>query len=676
MPPAAKDVIDASSLELRRVRDRELELKRMRGKISCAECHRLKLKCDKKVPCSSCTRRGCLATCPTGFVPASTPATRLVLASSTPDTERDQRKLVSMSERIRALEDALQVESAASSRGLASHPLLAPELLTIKQGVAPQPVDEEEQGICDAFGTLSVSEGTSMRFLGASATEQSFLMELFDSHNPVSHKRFSFPPWLAQTSTLWPLAPLHLPRETLIEQIIAQLPPLERATALYEAYFTILSWSVTPVDRQQVVCELVPLFYHQHHPTTDCLHDLTLLLAIFACGAAADLTQPPCNPEAERYSELARATLSLDGLFHIGASLSGTQAIILLGLYEVYAAHSEGFDTAQEAAWKLISLGLTLASSIGLHRDPVPWKLGPDMVQRRRSTFWEIYLIDHFQSLDTGRPPVFPASVVDCEFPIDDRAIIDENGNIIQSVRYWRYRFGRDVLPHLTEKLCTARPLRYSEILELDRRVGDFDTVPLTRPSMQDVPKPNFIPRNNFLHPLVTVWYKDTSLLHIHRNFFARAMLESPCDPLHSPFARSFLATYCSATRILEIIRNHYDRLQLVFLRVWDIWTLAVTCAVVVGSVVARGAMISFASSAFVELELTITLFEQTTAHPVAKRCLPFLLRIHGKAQHALYKSHISNSSQPGVEGSAEPETEVEPKSTPPSTIRNSLGTA
>jgi hypothetical protein len=66
---------------------RDIEMKRIRGKLpgssnaweelsergqsqlgelSCAECRRLKLKCDKKVPCGSCVRRGCESICPCG----------------------------------------------------------------------------------------------------------------------------------------------------------------------------------------------------------------------------------------------------------------------------------------------------------------------------------------------------------------------------------------------------------------------------------------------------------------------------------------------------------------------------------------------------------------------------------------------------------------------------------
>lgn len=41
------------------------------GELSCAECRRLKLRCDKKLPCGSCLRRGCESICPLGDVSRS-----------------------------------------------------------------------------------------------------------------------------------------------------------------------------------------------------------------------------------------------------------------------------------------------------------------------------------------------------------------------------------------------------------------------------------------------------------------------------------------------------------------------------------------------------------------------------------------------------------------------------
>ena len=62
MPQSSRAARHADEKE----RAKEQENKRNRGAISCAECRRLKLKCDKTVPCSSCSRRGCASICPNG----------------------------------------------------------------------------------------------------------------------------------------------------------------------------------------------------------------------------------------------------------------------------------------------------------------------------------------------------------------------------------------------------------------------------------------------------------------------------------------------------------------------------------------------------------------------------------------------------------------------------------
>ena len=50
-----------------------------------------------------------------------------------------------------------------------------------------------------------------------------------------------------------------------------------------------------------------------------------------------------------------------------------------------------------------------------------------------------------------------------------------------------------------------------------------------------------------------------SALQYVHRNFFARAILESAAEPLRSPFAPSFLATYRTATTKLKLLTKFYD---------------------------------------------------------------------------------------------------------------------
>ena len=192
----------------------------------------------------------------------------------------------------------------------------------------------------------------------------------------------SLPPYMEQASTLWPFAPSHLTSPQLMIDIVKQLPPIERASALIEAYFTNLAWFLGPIGRSQVTAELIPLFYplgrrndrtkaglssdDSHNDKSDILaaalehpHDLALLLSVFASGAVADLTQAPDNAEGSRYHTLSLVTLGLQNIFE-GGSLSACQAIFINGTYEVHC----GKRTGQEKSWKMFSLAMSLGNSV------------------------------------------------------------------------------------------------------------------------------------------------------------------------------------------------------------------------------------------------------------------------------------------------------------------------
>ena len=87
--------------------------------------------------------------------------------------------------------------------------------------------------------------------------------------------------------------------------------------------------------------------------------------------------------------------------------------------------------------------------------------------------------------------------MTDCKFPIDIDATVDSKGNTIPSCRSFlsllriqtfskdflawdfKHRFSRDVISKVTEKLCSAAPVKYSDILELDRRIREFEDAPI-----------------------------------------------------------------------------------------------------------------------------------------------------------------------------------------------------
>ena len=187
----------------------------------------------------------------------------------------------------------------------------------------------------------------------------------------------TLPPHISHLSKTFPFTPLYLPVDQLQEIVEGMLPSYSRATALVEAYLQNLSWFFRPLDRGEIMEELIPIVYKRKHPPshmehavaspsdspggqprTD-LHVLALLFAIFAVGAVADLTLPPWNDEAELYYHLARTALSLKPVFE-GAGLHAVQAIALVGAYDLFACRKNEL----EGSWKIITFSLSLAASV------------------------------------------------------------------------------------------------------------------------------------------------------------------------------------------------------------------------------------------------------------------------------------------------------------------------
>ncbi|KAK7062843.1 deoxycytidyl transferase [Paramarasmius palmivorus] len=289
---------------LQRAQDKEA--KRARGALSCAECRRLKLKCDKTVPCSSCKRRGCSAICPNGSL-ITGQGTRFVLA----DTEKLHEKIAQMSDRIRLLEDALTILHS-STGATEPHPLLDRDALKIKsiielhaaisQGQGPerpQPEEEtEDSQYIDAFGTLAIRDDGAATFYGRSAGQESILIGEVSPPEPRSSRPTptlnstphtnngtgfgiispnlsqhwpqpllraegsNLPPILTNLSHSFPLSASQkgLDLDTLVD---TYLPVWPEALRLCNLYLEQAPWFFGAVTQAQLFDELLPMWYHE-----------------------------------------------------------------------------------------------------------------------------------------------------------------------------------------------------------------------------------------------------------------------------------------------------------------------------------------------------------------------------------------------------------------------------
>ncbi|KAL5487469.1 hypothetical protein ACEPAI_5577 [Sanghuangporus weigelae] len=701
MPPSHRIVKPKDSIENRRAR----------GEISCAECRRHKLKCDKTIPCSTCVRKGCQSICPNGTL-APTHGTKY----SAPVSTINDSKIAELSKRIRQLEDALQISHSAVSS--APHPLLAEDLLQIKSGAtlfsAEKDEDAADADLADQFGTLAVSNGGAEVYYGYTGpTHDVLTRKLVSSEiDAQSEPQLTLPPHVSYLSKTFPFTPLYLPVPELQKCIEEMLPPYNRATALVEAYLTNLSWFFRPVEREEIMEELIPLVYKRRRPhsVSSCSgtssdssgghtrtdpHALGLLLSIFAVGAVADMTLPPWNDEGELYYQLSRTALSLKPVFE-GAGLHAVEAIALLAAYNLFSCRRKGL----EGTWKILSFSLSLAASVSLlfllfaslgfepersmvvvdrsksvlmladhllsdyvclDRDPSHFDLPPKVVQRRRRAFWELHSIDLFRNHVTGRPATFPRQVIDCELPEDiESSDFEGRSERLDSIWQIRFRFLKEIMTEVSDKLGATRAVKYSEILSLDQKIRQYDPQGILRLPCHELKPDSDEGHLGIIHSQLQLsMFKDSSLLLLHRSFFARALIEDPTNPVRTRFGPSFLSMYRAAASMVHFVRKQFDQKELFLLRCWPILAQALHATVILGSVAACGTASALAPQAYIHFNLGYEMFTRAPMHPVINASVPIVTRLREQALEALAKHGHDISSQ------------ISPIQTPPNTKNN-----
>ncbi|TEB24873.1 hypothetical protein FA13DRAFT_1756766 [Coprinellus micaceus] len=519
-----------------------------------------------------------------------------IVHSSSAATEHLHKRIAKLSTRVRLLEDALA--SLQSKHSTEPHPLLHAELLSASHqltGAAGPSSREGGEGqlgrgengeIIDAFGTLSISQHGVARFFGPTGGSESF-----------------------------PFTPLGTPPD--VQEMIERqhLPEEERALGYCKVYFE------QALTRGQVVAEMLPAIYKRGLDEEEWAgpHDLALLFMVFAIGALAGggvhiLASNP--PLAEHFYQIARACLSLQPVLE-KPSIVTIQSLHLMSVYGAMSGSDMRSETSMEMTWSLITMAAHLGQTIGLHRDSARWGLSPRMVQRRRILFWDLFVADTWQSLNT-----------------------DE---------LWSFRFAAEVVAEVTARTLTAEGPSYATIMELDRKVREF---PLPESMQQRGAKMGEGEANDAGGDYVTSFQKcvldhirETILLYIHRSFFAQAIIDHPENPLKSAYAPSFLASYRASSTILEVSA-----------RFWTMWTFAFTAAVVFGTVVTRGPRSPLAKSAMRELEQACVLFSKAAIYSTrATKALPILRKLNEKAHYALQAAQ-ANDQDAGIHWSVKQE--------------------
>ncbi|KZT70758.1 hypothetical protein DAEQUDRAFT_667064 [Daedalea quercina L-15889] len=644
--------------------------KRKRGatRLSCAECRRLKLRCDRQIPCGSCIKRGCSAICPDGSLTTGKGNRRFVLAS----TQELHEKVALLSSRIRDLEDALRTSHAQQSPEL--HPLLAEDLLTIKAPIQREGLaqlvagNEHAQGdstvdVVDNFGSLHISDTGRTSYFGQATSSWNEERREQELDNRRDNLKRMLPPEILTMAGVFPVAS-HLPptlesdadRLDNLRSLFWHLPPANEAAELRQIYYTHAAWMYNPVSPAAFNEQAFNVFYNVSAPPQldDPLltHQLALMFMVLAIGSLMDLSRPAYNVDAEKYHQLARAALFQSPVFE-EPTISAVQTLYLMAFYLFLCErHGTGVGTR----WAF--MGLAVKLSVSVNRDAGRWNLEPVEIQRRRETFWEVYSYDLLQSYTLGRPPSFSLAHIDCKKPHT------EDPNNEQTFHWWKHKFTSECMNSVYDQAFGAKVPTYSTVTQLDRRLRSFPVPALLQIAgfgATEARANNYadsIPLILQRHTVLAI--RESYLLYMHRGFFARAINDHPTDPLGSPYGGSFIAAYRSAGSLVALVRNVHSQLKELTERMWFLWTHLFSCSIILGSIVTRCPSMSLAPSALVQLDSACELFAKAAHFFKAEKVLDIMRNLQARAHAALAASrnsppHIKRStSEPSTPSDAQ----------------------
>ncbi|KAI0826144.1 hypothetical protein BC629DRAFT_1690247 [Irpex lacteus] len=615
------------------------EARRSRGEIACAECRRLKVRCNRQIPCATCVARGCAALCPNGTLP---PGDNSRFVSQA--TDHLQRRITKMAERMRALEDALAIAQAAESSQ--PHSLLAVEPEDVEIDVS-MTFDEGEtssaESITESFGTLHIDEKErTVRYFGTSGGSESLLINnssapsspvpgLHQDVGPIDLRALGLPKEIDSFFYAFPLAPMATPTTPMRQIIESYLPTWDRAESLGRTMLDSMSWMISVVSLRQFTHELMPYVYFNKGGTGNAPdrspyrgpHGLALFLSVLAIGSLADPSLPPYNADAQRYYVLAVVALGLDPILE-RHSLSTVKTLHLLSIY----SGMSGTEANMANSYALLNLACKVAQWIGLHVDPTHWDMRDEDVYDRRCCYWGLLQGDLWQSIYSGRPSALVTNLGDCKIPSDDDEDRFQQGEYTAGFGIWGFQYSQECLVPALKLLVAPKQPTYESVLELDKKIRslhpDGDEMFMDSPS-----------HGMFMRWFVRSHYRELIILTLHRSFFAQALALKPTDPLDTPYKYSFRSAYEAACAILRSTSHAFKRKPEILSRVWMTWTFAFSSAVIVGAVASRCENLDIQPSPIRSLQSACSLFEQASkTNSRAAAALPVLLNMREKAMH------------------------------------------
>ncbi|KAI8666838.1 Fungal-trans domain-containing protein [Fusarium keratoplasticum] len=502
--------------------------RKQRPCFSCAECRRLKMKCDRQVPCSNCLRRHrvefCVAATNNPGTSKSALPSILLCRAGLQDQQQGYQgppeTNTTRHENAQPFDPNLNQHTINRSHHVPSHsnagvPNQVNPLTLLAHALEPYSVqapsphtpasapsgrleksahsintgtsassnparyaveDDRENG---SYGTLMLGKRGRSKYLGPTAgsewLKESETQDVPDTPCMTRAPSPALPQGLLATQpsvlsigTTTVGFPFNAsPAHISTRELLACLPSRDEAWTLVESYYRYCAWHHNVAPKPSFEKTFDRVFKRAESGCSSPpinAQEIALVFIIMAQGTMFNIEMPNCDSSAEEWLHLSERSL-VKGEFLSNNTVAGLQTLHLMAHLRLQLDEGRRGDSA----WPLWGLVMRLIQAMGMHRDGDRWNLPQDVVEERRKVFWECNSADIFQAHCFSRPSAINPEHCDTAFPSEP---VRPNGE--KSYSILRFELSQISSEILNMAMKVRRPA-YSEVTDLDLRLSEFE---------------------------------------------------------------------------------------------------------------------------------------------------------------------------------------------------------
>ncbi|KAH7343852.1 hypothetical protein B0J17DRAFT_193228 [Rhizoctonia solani] len=450
--------------------------KRSRKAINCDPCRASKLKCDRGRPCSGCVLRGTTALCYPDSGPAEHGPPAQINGQETASevhtgTGDPYAEIARMRQSLAALEGLLSrhgISPQGNSRSSSARPTY----------VNHTGIDANGRNTPSQVGSTPSPDGLMVDSTAYPAMEVGMYVGPTSAASPLlSFRHMLQPNGVFEGGTV--------PTETSPDEsgaascsldvqqnldLLAKLPDVSIVDGLLRHYFENCTWLNKHLNEPSLQTSWT------RFKVSTCTDQLTVSI-LFAVLAISLLYLPKGHPLgtqlggnvnmlSEEYFQ--NCTIALDRHRATGPKVPTMELVELHLLRASYLSISK---VDCEEIWTIKGEVMSIALSLGLHRDPGKWKLSKEQIERRRWAWWNVVQLERWQAFLFGRPISIPNSHFDTNFPVENTT--DPNVGVATNPNLpYLHQFKLTlILGDIMMDATSCRPTPYDRILAHEREL-------------------------------------------------------------------------------------------------------------------------------------------------------------------------------------------------------------